>query len=718
MFLSQTNYRVNSFARNAITVLYVMSGLIYLSWRLTVFNVAAPMLSILFYAVEVYGFVMSLIIIMLSYQKKPYATEVAPNGLSVDVFITTYHEPIAMVRRTAMAAQRIRYPHQTYILDDGNRAEMREMAASLGCRYLARTENIGAKAGNLNHGLKNSQADFIALLDADHVPQMDFLDKLLGYFNDKMVSFVQTPQDYFNLDSYQHGDGKSQSLIWHDQSLFHHVGQPARYYWNATTHCGCSMVMRRSSLDEIGGFPTETVTEDMHTSVKLQKLGYKTAYHAEPLAFGVAANDFQEFLRQRLRWGEGNLQVCREEGLPFFCRGLTLPQRICYFALTTPYVDAWQKIVYYLLPAYVLWTQIPPILATPVPYASYFIPYVILTFLFFEEMGRGYGRIFSTEKYSMARLGVSIIATLGLVRKHIKFKVSSKSLKREFKLSLLLPQITIVIANMSAVIYTLLRPYIDQPLYMPMGITVSIAIWAIVISLLAMSVIVDAARVANKREEDYMFTVPLGVELADCHGVKVIGLVKTISLQELRLEVTAKNNIPAMIQGDIYLPSSRLPFNATVTQSNLEGGKYHITAKFNWDNVSVRDDLEHLLHAGRWGRLANNQHEYVQTPLQRITNLITSKDATSPIFENWQPILYREVQRATQDWCYGLVNIQNNKIKQLMCFSIDRLSPLSPLTILELTNHEQHVLLVQDTGALQDEMFGLKARVIYKTVSI
>jgi|GEM_PF-4242556 len=122
------------------------------------------------------------------------------------------------------------------------------------------------------------------------------------------------------------------------------------------------------------------------------------------------------------------MQVCREEGLPFFCKGLTLPQRLCYFALTTTYLDGWQKAIYYIMPAYVLFTQIPPIWADPLIYTAYFVPYLVFTYLFFEEIGRGYGRMFATEKFAMARLGAAIIATFGLIRKRIKFKVSSKSL--------------------------------------------------------------------------------------------------------------------------------------------------------------------------------------------------------------------------------------------------------------------------------------------------
>lgn len=103
-----------------------------------------------------------------------------------------------------MGVQQIRYPHETYVLDDGNRPEVAELARELGCHYLARPTREHAKAGNLNYGLQHSSGEFVAVLDADHVPVPEFLDRLLGYFSDERVAFVQAPQEFANIDSYQH----------------------------------------------------------------------------------------------------------------------------------------------------------------------------------------------------------------------------------------------------------------------------------------------------------------------------------------------------------------------------------------------------------------------------------------------------------------------------------------------------------------------------------
>ena len=168
-----------------------------------------------------------------------------------------------MLRRTLLAASRMEYPHQTWLLDDGNRPEARALADSLGCRYLARERNTDAKAGNLNNALQHSEAELIAVFDADHAPARDFLTRTLGYFADPAVAFVQTPQDFYNLDSYQHRQHPRRHLVWTEQSLFFRVIQRGKDCWNAAFFCGSCAVLRRRALDKIGGFATGSVTEDL-----------------------------------------------------------------------------------------------------------------------------------------------------------------------------------------------------------------------------------------------------------------------------------------------------------------------------------------------------------------------------------------------------------------------------------------------------------------------
>ena len=103
-----------------------------------------------------------------------------PPGLRVDVFITTYNEDVSLLRQTVRGALRMRYPHRTFILDDGRRAAVRQLARELGCGYITRPTNEHAKAGNWNNAFRQTDADFIATFDADHVPRPAFLERTLG----------------------------------------------------------------------------------------------------------------------------------------------------------------------------------------------------------------------------------------------------------------------------------------------------------------------------------------------------------------------------------------------------------------------------------------------------------------------------------------------------------------------------------------------------------
>ena len=112
--------RIRSYTRLLITFLYITAGLAYLTWRLTVFNNEAMLFSIVFYMAELYGFIMSFLVIFMAWKTKIRLPEQPEKGLSVDVFITTYNEPLRVIRRTALAAMRIVYPHETWLLDDSN----------------------------------------------------------------------------------------------------------------------------------------------------------------------------------------------------------------------------------------------------------------------------------------------------------------------------------------------------------------------------------------------------------------------------------------------------------------------------------------------------------------------------------------------------------------------------------------------------------------------
>lgn len=170
-------YRSLEPLRALLVLVFLGAAVWYLTWRLGTFNPQAKVFSWLLYAAELYALLTTLLHLFVTWCLTERSAPPPAVGLSVDVFIPTINEPVDMVRRMLRAGGRaggravhVGYAHETWLLDDGNRAEMAALARDLGCRYLARTENKDAKAGNFNNLLKHSRADFLAVFDADHAP--------------------------------------------------------------------------------------------------------------------------------------------------------------------------------------------------------------------------------------------------------------------------------------------------------------------------------------------------------------------------------------------------------------------------------------------------------------------------------------------------------------------------------------------------------------------
>jgi len=252
----------------------------------------------------------------------------------VDVFICTYNEERAILERTMLGATGMTYPNfRVWVLDDGRRPWLRELATELGCHYLDRPDNKGAKAGNINHALQHvarleDRPDFISVLDADFVPNKSFLTRSLTLFHADDVGIVQTPQHFINQDPIQ--TNLRAGDVWPDeQRFFFDILLPAKDAWGTAFCCGTSSVIRMSALDELGGFPSDSVTEDYLLSLRLKRIGFRTVYLNERLTMGLAPEGLREYVTQRGRWCLGFMQIIRGPDGPLkFGNGLTITDRI------------------------------------------------------------------------------------------------------------------------------------------------------------------------------------------------------------------------------------------------------------------------------------------------------------------------------------------------------------------------------------------------------
>ncbi len=399
----------------------------YFYWRIVdTRNPVAMWFFIIFLVAEALNFFEAVLFYVTTWNPTRYATPKPLADRTVDVFITTYNESVELLRETVLCAVSIRYPHETYLLDDGNRQEVRDLAAEFGCNYISRTERTHAKAGNLNNALKQTSGEFIVTLDADHVPSPGLIDELIGFFRDEKMGAVQATQDFYNLDSFQHRINWKNKSGWQQQELFFNVIQPGKDRYNAAFYCGSPAMLRRRALEDAGGFATESITEDMHTGMRLQKKNWRVIYHNVSLAFGLAPQTFVGFATQWQRWGHGCMQVLRREN-PVFGRGLSFGQRLCYFASVYFYWMSYQKFLYILTPVVCLITGIFPLITEPRLFVSFFFPYFFLNLFASVLLQGGFTSYLRSEQFNILKMHVLMKTVAGLFRRKAKFSVTPKS---------------------------------------------------------------------------------------------------------------------------------------------------------------------------------------------------------------------------------------------------------------------------------------------------
>lgn len=342
----------------------------------------------------------------------------------IAMLIPTYNEPIEVLLPTIAAAVAIKPAHETWVLDDGDRPEVAALARELGASYLARTDHSHAKAGNLNNALQHVQADIVGIIDADHVVDDNFLRHTLGYFDDPHLAVVQTPQCFYNENSFEHEtEGRR---VFSEQAVFYRVILPAKNRWKAGFWCGTGALVRVAALQRIGGVATDSVTEDIQTTIRLQRAGWNVVVHNEVLAHGLAATDAGQYWLQRHRWSQGAMQVLRGERL-FTRAGLTWPQRLAYGATLFAWFDAWRILAYFAIPVAVIVTGQLPVAAPIGIYAPFFLGVLTLQFTALRLLARGYYPPIWSLVFEALRLPAVLPGTIqGLSGQPGEFKVTPK----------------------------------------------------------------------------------------------------------------------------------------------------------------------------------------------------------------------------------------------------------------------------------------------------
>lgn len=319
--------------------------------------------------------------------------------LSVDVLIPTYNEPYDMVEKTTLAALAFDYPKEkfnVYICDDGGtdqkcndkdpkkarmaqerRKHFQNFAKRAGAHYLTRAKNEHAKAGNMNSALQYINGDLLLILDADHIPAPQFLQRTVGWFNkDKRMFLVQTPHSFYNADPIERNLKMFGTSI-SENDMFYRFILLGHDFWESAFFCGSAAVLRRKYIDEIGGIAGESITEDAETAIKLHDKGYKSAYINEPMIRGVQADDFASLVLQRIRWTQGMVQIFLFKN-SFRAHGLKWYQMLSYFSATFFWFFAISRVIFYLAPLMYLFFDLKIYSANSSEMFAYVIPHIIM----------------------------------------------------------------------------------------------------------------------------------------------------------------------------------------------------------------------------------------------------------------------------------------------------------------------------------------------------
>ncbi len=260
----------------------------------------------------------------------------APTGLRVAV-VTTFvpgAESVEMVEATLRAMTAMRYPHDSWLLDEGDDPDVRAACERLGVRHFSRKGEptlatdegpfrAKTKHGNYNawlHAVGFANYDVLVAFDPDHVPEPEYLDGVLGYFRDPGVGYVQVAQAYYNQDASFIARGAAEETYAYFSAI-----QMAGYGMGYPIIVGGHNAHRMEALRAMGGLAAHDA-DDLMLTLRYRAAGWQGVYHPAILARGLTPVDWRGYLVQQRRWARSVLDLKFRHNGPF-ARKLPLRSR-------------------------------------------------------------------------------------------------------------------------------------------------------------------------------------------------------------------------------------------------------------------------------------------------------------------------------------------------------------------------------------------------------
>ena len=471
-----------TWSRRIVVSILLLLTIRYLSWRvLSTLNLSNPVdgiFSLTLLLMELLAMAGSILQLLMMFNIKERHQQADRHSKrvieekytpSVDILIPTYNEPNFILKRTLIGCQALNYAQkEIYLLDDTRRPEIKKLAQELGCNYITRPDNCHAKAGNLNHAIAQTSGELIVVFDADFIPTTNFLTRTVGFFQNNKVGLVQTPQSFYNSDPIARNLGLEDTLTPEEEVFYRHT-QPMKDGAGSVVCAGTSFVVRRSALQEIGCFVTESLSEDYFTGIGLSAKGYELVYLDEKLSAGLAAESISAHIDQRLRWVRGTLQAFFIKNNPLTIPGLKLWQRLGHLEGLLHWFNCIPRLFFLFVPLTYTFFLIEPIKVHLSEVIYIFFPYYIVQLSVFAWLNLRSRSALLSELYCLIQCFPLALTVIKVMLNPFSkgFKVTPKGLARDrfhYNWQLAFPLILILAVSTLSFSISLLNPPPGQSL--------------------------------------------------------------------------------------------------------------------------------------------------------------------------------------------------------------------------------------------------------------
>lgn len=375
-----------------LTIAFIFLGVAASFYSLAILHeggVADDVFSILFWLANLFFGVQTLSF-LLSYKRSRYLYHenrddelIYTTSSKVAILVPLYNEDPVMVEKNLLAIVKNRdYNSTVYVLDDSNDGSFevnRELYDRLGLPYFHRTDRRGYKAGALNEALKNTNEEYIAVIDIDQTPAPNFVKNTLSILEkNRDVGYVQVPQYCTNLDA-----GPLATMSQAQQFVFYEVLMEAKSVSGSVFSCGTNNIYRREALKSANYFDETNLTEDIATSINMLEKGWRGLYYNEKLVYGRAPVTMKGYVNQQWRWMRGSLAL-----MPKIFRKIIFnakydaKERLDWLASALWYLNGWAYLIFLLAPVLVI-LNVYVLSLNYVLYIFLWMPYSLFSILSF-----------------------------------------------------------------------------------------------------------------------------------------------------------------------------------------------------------------------------------------------------------------------------------------------------------------------------------------------